>query len=320
MVTRRTITFESQGRDCVGDLYLPSGFGSNGGSGTAESATDPSEPPPVVVMGNGLGGTRDLLLPRVGRAFAARGLAAFAFDYRGFGDSAGPRQRIDPFMHVEDWIAAVDAMASIPAVDGSRVALWGTSFGGGHAIETAARRDVDAVAVCVPYVDGIATLRHVLGQSGWRYALAAGGHALKDQLSRLLGRDPHFVQIVGPPGEFAIANVPGAEDGYLDLLDDEDDWTNECQASLVVQIPRYRPIGRAQKVTCPTLVAIATNDRLVPASAAERLVDRLPAGRALRFACGHFDIYDDERFGLILEATVERFESAFTADVRSDPP
>lgn len=40
-------------------------------------------------MGNGFSGTRDVGLPPFARAFARRGIAAFAFDYRCFGASLG---------------------------------------------------------------------------------------------------------------------------------------------------------------------------------------------------------------------------------------
>lgn len=74
--------------------------------------------------------------------FAAAGLAVFVFDYRTFGGSDGePRNWISPNRHLQDWRAAVDyvtgPLAASGAVDKSKLALWGTSYGGGHALVTA---------------------------------------------------------------------------------------------------------------------------------------------------------------------------------------
>jgi alpha/beta superfamily hydrolase len=73
-------------------------------------------------------------------AFARGGLAAFVFDYRTFGGSAGePRQWVSPSRHVQDWLAAVDYVTQelSSAVDVERMCLWGTSFAGGHVLTVA---------------------------------------------------------------------------------------------------------------------------------------------------------------------------------------
>jgi dienelactone hydrolase len=108
---------------CSGDLYLP-------------GSTDR---PPVVVMAHGFAGERTIRLPTYAERFVQRGLAAYLFDYRSFGDSDGePRDYVHPHRHVEDWRAAIAHVRSLSQVDGSRLALWGTSFSGGHVIVIAA--------------------------------------------------------------------------------------------------------------------------------------------------------------------------------------
>ena len=76
---RRTVEFWSGDSFCSAWLYLP------------DAASE--APVPVVVMGHGLGATRELgLAPYAGR-FAAAGMAALVFTYRHLGDSGGePRQ------------------------------------------------------------------------------------------------------------------------------------------------------------------------------------------------------------------------------------
>jgi hypothetical protein len=90
---------------CAGWLFLPPGV----------------ERPPVVVMGTGFSGTRAFAMPTFARVFASRGLAAFAFDYRHFGDSGGaPRQLVDPWAQLDDWRSALALAGSLGHLDGGR--------------------------------------------------------------------------------------------------------------------------------------------------------------------------------------------------------
>jgi len=135
--------FTSGGTRCSGWLYLP------------EAATPR---PPVVVMAHGFGAERTFRLPAFAERFVARGLAVFLFDYRGFGASDGaPRQWVSPRRHLEDWLAAVEHVKGLASVDPGRLALWGTSFGGGHVLVVAARTPgITAVVAQVPLLDGLA--------------------------------------------------------------------------------------------------------------------------------------------------------------------
>lgn len=96
------------------------------------------------------GAQKDFGLAAYGERFAAAGLASFIFDYRTFGGSEGePRHWVSPNRHLADWRSAVDFVTSQlgDKVDGSKLLLWGTSFGGGHALTTAARLGGNVTAV-----------------------------------------------------------------------------------------------------------------------------------------------------------------------------
>ncbi|MDN5931699.1 MAG: alpha/beta fold hydrolase, partial [Pseudonocardia sp.] len=94
---------------------------------------------PCVVLAHGFGMTRACRLDAWAERFAAAGLAALVFDYRGFGDSGGsPRQVLDIAAQRADWRAAVAHARTTPGIDAGRVALWGTSFSGGHVLAVAA--------------------------------------------------------------------------------------------------------------------------------------------------------------------------------------
>ena len=68
-------------------------------------------PAPAVVLGGGFAGTRDVGLAPFAERFAAAGVAALVFDYRGFGASGGAeRQLVDPWRQLEDWHAMLVAL------------------------------------------------------------------------------------------------------------------------------------------------------------------------------------------------------------------
>ncbi len=77
-------------------------------------------------MAHGFGGTKDTGLLSFAEAFAAAGIDAFVFDFRGFGDSEGePRQDVSYKKQREDYHAAVDAVRHMSGIDPERIALWG---------------------------------------------------------------------------------------------------------------------------------------------------------------------------------------------------
>jgi fermentation-respiration switch protein FrsA (DUF1100 family) len=78
-------------------------------------------------------GARDQRLDAFAERFARAGLAALVFDYRHFGDSQGePRQLLDIGRQLADWRAAIGYARTVDGIDPARIALWGSSFSGGH--------------------------------------------------------------------------------------------------------------------------------------------------------------------------------------------
>lgn len=254
------------------------------------------EDPPVVVMAHGFAGEKSWRLPAFAREFASRGVAALVFDYRGFGDSEGdPRQVVSAAKQTEDWLAAVDAARADSRV-GDRVALWGWSLSGGHAVRTAARRDVDAVVAQAPFVDGLATAWHLVRAGGLFYLRNAVRHGLRDLARAATFRSPHYVPVAADPDEFAVLNRPGALAGFRDLVPDDEQFPNRCGARILLTVGRYRPVADADAVDAPTLVVEAERDRIVSGSSVSRLVGRLDDVERVRYDVGHFDLFAGDAF------------------------
>ena len=271
------VAFPSSGDQCRAWLFMPD-----------------AERPPLVILGHGLGGTREAGLSPYAHRFAEAGIAALVFTYRHFGDSDGePRQLLDIKRQLGDWTAALAYGRSLDGIDGDRVALWGTSFGGGHVIETAARDGrVAAVVSQCPFTDGLAAIR----AAGARNLARAAAPALRDELTRLRRKPPVLVPLVGPPGSTALMTSPDSEAGYRALIPAGVDFEDQVPARFLNRVGLYRPGRSASKVQCPILFCLCDKDALAPAETAARYAAEAPLGEIKRYPIGHFDIYRGEPF------------------------
>ena len=253
-----------------------------------------AEQPPLVILGHGLGATRELGLEPYARRFADAGIAALVFTYRHFGDSTGePRQLLDIDLQLGDWAAALAYARSLDGIDDSRIALWGTSFAGGHVIEAAARDlAVAAVVSQCPFTDGVAATL----AAGPRNVARALVPALRDELARVRHKPPVMVPLVGPPGSTALMTSPDSEAGYHALIPPGVDFQGEVAARFLNHVGRYRPGRSASKLRCPILFCICDEDAVAPPETARRYAATAPRGEVKRYPVGHFDIYLGEPF------------------------
>lgn len=270
--------FTSKNIQCSGELYMPEGI----------------DDPPVVIMAHGFGAERSFGLPAYAETFAANGLAVYLFDYRCFGESGGePRNYVDQGRHIQDWKSAIAHVRSLPGVNTKKIALWGSSFSGGHVIVTAAKdHEISAIVAQVPFVDSISTTFKL----GFKYLMQATPHAIRD-LSRVLTfRSPHYIKLIGQPEEFAVMNTPESYPGYSAMIPDDSKWENKCPARILLRFALYRPIAMAHKIQCPALIMLGEKDSLIDANAVEKTAKKIPKGELVKYPFGHFDIYSGNEF------------------------
>ena len=265
--------FSSDGTDCVGTLYLPPG----------------ADRPPVVVMGHGLGAQQDFRLPAFAERFVARGLAVFSFDYRHWGKSAGePRQLLIPKRQLRDWHAALAHVRALPDVDGTRLGIWGSSFGGAHVIHVAAQDH--AIKAVVSQVLAADTASAVRG-FGLAYMLKSTALGVTDAVRGLLGMQPLYFPLVGKVGDTAVMNTAECWDGYLGLVPEHSTWKNQVTARSLLYLPLYRAIKVAHNVSSPTLLMGGIHDSLVAIEDIRALAARLPGSDLREYDCDHFQPY-----------------------------
>ncbi|MFO1432262.1 MAG: alpha/beta fold hydrolase [Candidatus Competibacteraceae bacterium] len=279
MSQRSDVEFTSQGVVCRAWLYMP--------------VRPDARPAPCIVMAPGLGGTRDAGLEPYARRFADAGYVVLLFDYRHFGASDGePRQLVSTSRQLDDWAAAIAFARRQPGIDGGCIALWGTSFSGGHVLVAAARDGrIAAVSAQCPLMDGLAAVLNLIAYAGFGMVLRLTANGLRDLVHSLLGRPPVYVPIVAPPGHLAAMSTPDAEPGYRAIV--PPDWRNEAAARLALTIGLYRPVRYARRVPCPILIQVCAADSVAPTQAAIAAADKIGPRAELTIYpdTGHFDLY-----------------------------
>jgi fermentation-respiration switch protein FrsA (DUF1100 family) len=293
MSARDNVSFLSAGTQIDAWFYPPSG--------------EARPPWPAVVLGHGFAGVKDARLDAFAAEFAAVGLGCLVFDYRHFGGSGGePRQVINIREQREDWHAAIGYVRARPDVDAGRIALWGTSFGGGLVLEILRLDKAIAAAVLhMPLVDALASAK----EEGLLQTLRLTAASVRDMYGRLRHGPPHLIRVVGRPGSRAVMTQPEAEPGYISIVRNAPSWRNEVAARIILEMALFRPGRSTSRIQCPMLFVVGTKDRITPPLATIRAAVRAPQARIVSLPVGHFDAYLGSPFRQAVSA-----EASFLAE------
>jgi uncharacterized protein len=265
---RAELRFRSAGDECAAWLYRPEGPG----------------PSPCVVMAHGFSLTRHDGLPAYAERLAAAGAAVLVFDHRYLGDSGGtPRQRVRASAQREDWRAAVACARGLEGVDPARIVLWGFSFSGGVAVQTAAADSrIAAVLALCPMLDGLArALATPPALSAWLLP-----RALADQLGR-----HNLVAVTDQPGGRAAMTFEGEADGFAASVPEGSPWRNDVSPGVFATVALQRPVTQARRITMPLWLGLGERDVSVSGRAIERLAARAPAAELQRYPYDHFGAF-----------------------------
>jgi len=169
-VIETTVAITSEGQTVVGTLALP---------------THGAPPFPVVLLLHGfanvrdelpVAGTDEAMYQRAARRFGAAGVASLRIDFRGSGDSEGAWQDTTFTGQISDTLAALDYLATQPAIDVQRMGVLGFSQGGLVAAEAAAR---DARICTIVLWSSVANApdayKHILSAESVTAGYASGG-------------------------------------------------------------------------------------------------------------------------------------------------
>jgi pimeloyl-ACP methyl ester carboxylesterase len=266
------VNFYSDGIRLDGMLYTPEDLG-------------PGERRAAVVLLAGFTYLKSLLLPDIARMLTAAGYPALVFDYRGFGDSDGPRWRLLPSDQVADARAALTFLADQPQVDPQRLLLVGVSLGGANAIAAGAMDPrVAAVVTISSPGNGGRWLRSLRRYWEWDEFLArlAADRSRRVRSGESTRANP--LEIVPPD--------PESESFFERMYTEFPDMRCELPLETAEALIEFRPEEQVARLAPrPLLLIHGTADRLVPPDEARALFERAGSPRQLELlpGIGHFD-------------------------------
>ncbi|HEX5688392.1 MAG TPA: alpha/beta fold hydrolase, partial [Roseiflexaceae bacterium] len=266
------VSFFSESHRLDGILYTPRDL-------------SPGEQRPGVVLLVGYTYLKTMVMPDIAKALNAAGYVAMVFDYRGFGDSDGPRHRLIPHEQVADARAALTFLADQPQVDPGRLAVAGISLGGAHAISVAARdARVQAAVALEPPGDGARWLRSLRRHWEWEefQARMAADRSERVRTGESARVDPHEVVVPDPDSR-----------AFLEAVANEfPQMVCELPLESAEALVEYSPESLAERIAPRKLLVVhGADDRLVPVAEAHSIAARAGATCRLKVipGMGHFN-------------------------------
>ena len=286
----RSISFYSKGVRLAGTLFTPGDLRSG-------------ERRAGIVLCHGYTGVRDLYLPDIANTLCEAGFVVLSFDYKGWGDSDGPKSRLAPYSRVIDSQSAVTWLGAQEFVDPERLGIYGTSYGGATVVWVAA---VDPRVKCVVSVVGVGNgqrwMRSVRRPDEYHDLLQ---RSAEDRVRRVMEGNSAFAErteILLPDrqsAELAAAarrGNPGAVSQIpLEFIDDTLGFNAEWVVDRIA--PR------------PALFITTDNDRLVPPEESEVMYRRAgePKKLVVLHGFGHYEVYTGEAFRQVMAETLPWF-------------
>lgn len=267
-------SFIVQGDQCAATLWTPEG----------SKETDKL---PAILMIHGWGGIQMVLFKEFIRRFNDAGFAVMTFDFPGWGDSAGwPRNQISPWKRVRTAGAALAHLKQQNNIDATRIVAWGTSFGGGHAVDLAANHpELAGVVAHVPMLNGLSAIKAISIPRILRFAV----DITRDIINPFGQR---YIPVVSPEGEYSTMDRDGAE-RIINWVDEHMDgkYDNRITARSLLTMGFYHPRFNLKNIKIPALIIGALQDSVAPFNkkAVEKIVGENAQIHTLD--ANHFDPY-----------------------------
>jgi len=293
---KQPIDFYSEGCKLDGDMYMPDGLA----AGEARAG---------IVLCHGYTGVKDLYLPDNARVLCDAGYAVLTFDYKGWGKSEGPRDRLAPHGRVADVQAAMTYLGARAEVDAGKIGLYGTSYGGATVVWAAA---IDARAQCVVSVVGVGHggrwMRSVRHPDEWadmleradtdRVKRMRSGQSQRAERSEILLPDRQSAALAA---KARAANPNAINTLPLEYIDE----TLAFHAEWVVDKIAPRPV----------LFITSDDDRLVPPQESDQLYARAgePKKLVVLKGYGHYEVYAEPAFSEVMDATLDWYRTHLPA-------
>ncbi|ATL91568.1 hypothetical protein CK911_01225 [Aeromonas sp. CU5] len=255
---------------------------------------------PTIILCHGFAGVQNFLLPSFAEAFVVAGYATVTFDYRGFGDSGGERGRLVPTLQIDDIVSVVNWVKNNAAVDTERIALWGTSLGGGHVFGAAAKNiGIKCVISQLGFSDGNKLITGAMsGEERESFIALLDKVAEKNNSS---GKEMFvsITRVLSDVESKSFFEMNKALHPNMDI---------KIPFLTVREIMNYKPEQYAKSVVCPALVVVAGKDRVNPIEQGRALYESIAANEKNIYEvaeAAHYDFYKGEFFRDVISVQID---------------
>lgn len=260
-----------------------------------------SERRPGIVLGHAGTGTKEILLPEVSKWLVSKGYAVMRFDYRGFGESDGPKCRLIPLEQVEDIRNAITFMQQQDEVDRKRIGLWGASSGGANVSYTAG---IDTRVKCMVCVSGMGDmgrwLQAIRRYWEWKKFLKT---LEEDRIKRVLTGESRRVitaEIVLPVSSSGMDTLPVPKNPAAQ----KNELTLESAEAMI----NYRPETVVDRISPRAAMWIyAAEDTVVPIEESQSMYQKAHEPKKLAVIEGfkHYELYHGPGFERVMTHATE---------------
>jgi hypothetical protein len=259
---------------------------------------------PGIILCHAGTGTKETFLPEVSRWLVKKGYAVLRLDYRGFGQSDGPRHRLIPSEQVEDIRNAITCMQLQPEVDSARIGLWGPSSGGANVSYTSG---IDPRVKCMVSVSGMGDmgrwLKTIRRYWEWREFLNALETDRKQRVRTGTSALMVTSKIVLLSPTSGIESLPKPKNPAAQQ--------NELSLESVEAMIHFKPESVVDRIAPRAALWIyPEDDTVVPVEESQNMYARAHEPRKLVALKGfkHYELYHGAGFKQVMNHSTEWFE------------
>ena len=273
----RTVSFENEGSQLSGTLYLPADHKSG-------------DRHPVVVVTGAWTSVQEQMPANYAREMAERGFAAFTFDFRGWGKSGDLPNNVrfveSPEEKTSDIRKAIEYVATLPEVDGEQIHGLGICASSGYMVDAVSGNPlVQKLGLVAPWLQNSEIVETVYGGAEGvegliemsRAAEAAGGQVIP-------AAGPEGAEgVLMPIGGYYYEPARGAIPEY------DNQWNNAGWEGWLT----YHPADNPQRLDKP--VAIVHSESAAIPQGVHTFLEGLAGTATMQWLEGvsQFDFYDN---------------------------